>query len=205
MNKVFVTSDTHFLHKNMLKINPETRPWGSVEEMTEQLIERWNAVVGRTDTVYHLGDIAMGSKKKIPDILSRLNGRVHLILGNHDKMFAGFDQKGIMFLKPFGQEIITNGSLVSIQPYMEISHKGKFVVMSHYAMEVWNKKHYGSYMLFGHSHGSLWGRGRKMDVGIDACEMPSNGAPFLLDDVLRYLDTKEVDEGVDHYEECRGE
>ena len=187
---VYVTSDTHFCHRNILKYEPATRPWDSVDEMDEALIERWNAKVKRNDIIYHLGDLIMGHKKKVPEILSRLNGEIHLVLGNHDRMLAKFDQKGILNIKPLGQEMLINKMLSSIQTYTEVAHKGKNVMMSHYSMTVWNKMHYGSYMLFGHSHGNIKGVGKSMDVGIDACEIPSNGAPFLLDDVLDYLDTK---------------
>lgn len=79
---IFFTSDTHFNHSNILKYC--SRPWKTVEEMNEGLIKNWNEVVGHDDTVYHLGDFAMGNRKTIPEILSMLNGRIVLIRGNHD-------------------------------------------------------------------------------------------------------------------------
>lgn len=190
MNRVFVTSDTHFFHKNILRFNPETRPWETVEEMNQGLIDNWNQTVDKSDIVYHLGDIAMGSKKNIPDLLAQLNGKTHLILGNHDKMLAGFDQSGIMFIKPLGRQMLDTRQLASIQAYSEISHKGKTVILSHYPMRTWNKSNYGSYMLFGHVHGDMLGEGRSMDVGIDSSDMSSNGRPFLLDDVLAFLENR---------------
>jgi len=79
---IFFTSDTHFNHANILRYCP--RPWSTVEEMNEGLIQNWNSVVGQEDTVYHLGDFAMGDRSKVPEILSRLNGRIILVRGNHD-------------------------------------------------------------------------------------------------------------------------
>ena len=80
MAQVFITSDTHFGHANIIKY--AGRPFDSVEEMDEALVENWNSVVKQGDKVYHLGDVTMNSKSL--DILSRLNGRKVLIKGNHD-------------------------------------------------------------------------------------------------------------------------
>ena len=77
---VFVTSDTHFGHANIIKYC--NRPFDSVEEMDEALVQNWNSVVKAGDKVYHLGDVTMTSKAL--DIMSRLNGRKVLIRGNHD-------------------------------------------------------------------------------------------------------------------------
>lgn len=79
--KIWVVSDLHLCHQAILKY--ESRPWNTVEEMNEALIERWNSVVGPSDRVYLLGDIHFGSKKNI-ELVGRLNGRKVLIKGNHD-------------------------------------------------------------------------------------------------------------------------
>ena len=81
---VFFTSDTHFNHANIIKYC--TRPFSSVEEMNREIIARWNAVVGPEDTVYHLGDFAMGRPSEMPAIYHQLNGaRKILIRGSHDR------------------------------------------------------------------------------------------------------------------------
>lgn len=80
--EVYFTSDTHFGHKNV--IGYCSRPWKTVEEMDEALIENWNSVVKPHDCVYHLGDFAFAKRPRIKEIVAQLNGHKVLILGNHD-------------------------------------------------------------------------------------------------------------------------
>lgn len=79
---IWVTSDTHFNHANIIKYC--NRPFSSVEEMNETIIANWNKVVPWDDIVYHLGDFALGDKSLVPNIFRRLNGRINVIMGNHD-------------------------------------------------------------------------------------------------------------------------
>ena len=89
MAKIFVISDTHFCHENILKFTQHTgkmlRNFHDTTEMDECMIRRWNEVVQPEDKVYHLGDVYIGSQKRADNILRRLNGHKRLILGNHDK------------------------------------------------------------------------------------------------------------------------
>lgn len=84
LKNTWLTSDTHFFHENILKYC--NRPFGSVEEMNEALVKNWNSVVKPDDHVYHLGDFCFGNVEKWNWCLEpgRLNGHIHLILGNHD-------------------------------------------------------------------------------------------------------------------------
>lgn len=97
MSKTFFTSDLHLGHRNLLKFT-KPRPFNSIDEHDEAILENWNSVVKQEDTVYVLGDIAMN---KDPDelgkYLTRLNGHKHLILGNHDrsKIHAKYLNEGI--------------------------------------------------------------------------------------------------------------
>lgn len=83
MPDIYVISDTHFGHYNMVH-KFKTRPFDTVEGMDETLIENWNKTVKPGDKVYHLGDFAFGDKTKHPPLIKRLNGRKRLIVGNHD-------------------------------------------------------------------------------------------------------------------------
>lgn len=83
MRDIWVISDTHFNHSNIIKFC--NRPFDNVRHMDEAMVERWNSVVKPQDKIYHLGDVYMkASKGYIENILHRLNGHKRLVLGNHD-------------------------------------------------------------------------------------------------------------------------
>jgi calcineurin-like phosphoesterase family protein len=153
---IWFTSDTHFDHANILKYT--NRPWKSVEDMNEGLIATWNAVVQRGDVVYHLGDFAF---RRHAYFASRLNGHINLIEGSHDKM-SGKDKKAFTILGPM--------HTVSGDPD---------IIICHYAMRVWPRSHYGTWHLYGHSHGSLPPHGHSLDVGVD----PMGYVPVSLEKV----------------------
>lgn len=79
MGRVFVIADTHFGHAKMADL----RGFASIEEHDAALVERWNAVVTKRDTVWHLGDVLFG--KHSFAVLPRLLGIKKLVLGNHDQ------------------------------------------------------------------------------------------------------------------------
>jgi len=83
MGEIFFISDTHFNHKNIINLSRIRREkFNNIEEHDEALIENWNKVIRKRDTVWHLGDVLFG--KKTFEILTRLNGIKKLIKGNHD-------------------------------------------------------------------------------------------------------------------------
>lgn len=170
------TSDTHFGHKNIIKYS--NRPFETKEEMDFKMIENWNKRVGRADTVYHLGDFCFANEQEGQSILDRLNGKKHLIIGNHDK--AGTRLKG----------------WESISHYKEVSIDGQFIILCHYAMRVWNKSHHGSWMLYGHSHGSLPDdpNALSFDVGVDC----HNYQPINMDEIRRIM-KKKTWKPIDHH------
>jgi len=126
--------------------------------MDQVMIERWNEVVGRNDNVYHLGDFALAKKDRIREILSSLNGRIHLIRGNHDGEIKGDLIKEFVWVKDYHEVKILDDQIDTKIP----------IIMSHYPFETWNKSHWGSWALHGHCHNDLPDRGkRRIDVGVD--------------------------------------
>src|SRR5579859_2101998 len=89
--KIFVISDTHFNHKNILTFKDKDDRlfrgdrFVDVDAMNEFMIAKWNEKVRPQDKIYHLGDVYFGPADEADKILARLNGRKRLILGNHDK------------------------------------------------------------------------------------------------------------------------
>lgn len=81
-NNVWFTSDTHFSHANIMRFCG--RPFESAEQMNEVLIRNWNETVPPDGIVFHLGDFCYGGSAEWTDIISRLNGKIYLVLGNHD-------------------------------------------------------------------------------------------------------------------------
>lgn len=76
-------SDTHFFHDNIITYG--NRPFKSVDEMNQTLVDSWNSVVKPGDRVYHLGDVVMGgSHEDFAKLWAKLNGSKTLIVGNHD-------------------------------------------------------------------------------------------------------------------------
>ena len=86
--KVFIIADTHFSHKNIIKYC--NRPFSSVEEMNNVMLNNWNNTVGKNDLVIHLGDLYLGKKSEAREFLPKLNGRKILIMGNHDQWSEAF-------------------------------------------------------------------------------------------------------------------
>ena len=76
--RTWVTADTHFGHQLMAKL----RPWDTIEEHDEAIIDNWNSLVAPQDRVYVLGDLCM-SRRHVGTI-SRCNGKKVLVKGNHD-------------------------------------------------------------------------------------------------------------------------
>jgi len=143
---IFVTSDQHFDHKNIIKYSK--RPFAELGEMNQAIISRWNKTVSPTDTVYVLGDFCFG--KYPATYLNQLNGHLHLIKGNHDSKPTTRYEKW-----------------VDVSDYKEIKHEGVSFVLCHYPFETWRKSHHGAIHLHGHCHGNSREVVNRWDVGVD--------------------------------------
>lgn len=144
---IFFTADTHF--GDHRTINIWKRPFASVAEMDALLIDRWNAVVGPEDSVWHLGDVAR-RPSDVPALLARLHGTKHLLRGNNDP-----------------DATLTAQGWASIGDYAEMEVDGHRLVLCHYPFRSWNGQHKRALNLHGHSHGRLKPLLRQYDVGVD--------------------------------------
>lgn len=109
---IFFLGDTHFGHKNIINFSAATRPYSTIEEHNEALVEKWNAVVKPKDVVWLLGDVAFGRENL--RYVRYLNGTKHLVMGNHDT-YSIMDYIEVGFIKICGV-INYNGFLLSHVP-----------------------------------------------------------------------------------------
>lgn len=153
----FYIADTHFGHEAIL--GHCERPFSSVREMDEFMIDAWNSVVGQEDLVYHLGDFSFGSPEYAKHVFRQLNGRKVLVLGNHDCRRG--PQDPLPHIMALGWDQPPTESL-------EVKDEGCRVFLSHYAHRAWQGNHReNSWHFYGHSHGRLEHLGRSRDVGVD--------------------------------------
>lgn len=144
----YIISDNHWFHGNILKF--ENRAFGSTHEMDEYMIDQWNSVVSKNDLVYHLGDIAFTNNFVVlMKLLHRLNGKIYLMLGNHDH---SCQRKGL-FPKRFKwiDDKLFIGDVIT-EKKVNISGKYEKVSMCHYPMASWNAKFHGRKSFYGHVH-----------------------------------------------------
>lgn len=166
MSNTWFTADTHFGHANI--INYCNRPFASVEEMDEVMIERWNERVKPNDVVWHLGDFAFyKSYDKLKEIFDRLNGVKMLIVGNHD-------YSNTLELDWY-----------EFNPMQTVMFGKQSIVLCHYAMRVWHSSHRGALHLYGHSHGTLEADNQSLDVGVDCWDF----CPVNIDEIRERLKT----------------
>lgn len=159
---IYFTGDTHFGDPRVLRL--DRRPFPNMVEHDVALIRNWNETVRPEDEVWHLGDVVSAKAGSCDELLARLNGRKHLIVGNNDP------------------ETTTGSSgWESVQHYTELRLDGHHLILCHYAFRTWNQTGKKSINLHGHSHGRLKPLPRQFDVGVDA----RNLRPVALDDILR--------------------
>lgn len=185
---IYFTSDTHFWHKRILGYCK--RPWQSVEEMNDGLIERWNARVTQNDEVWFLGDYAFSGTSKALEIYDRLNGQKRLIKGNHDhnsaKKLPWLSVHDYLLIRPHIDYQKDDGE------WAKTPHP---IVLFHFPILSWDGMAHGSWHLHGHCHGSLADNGSlRMDVGVD----PNDWYPVSLQDIQARMALRTV-VPVDHH------
>ncbi|MCP4441640.1 MAG: phosphoesterase [Aureispira sp.] len=176
MKNIFFTADQHFGHKKILEY--ANRPFSTIDEMDEELIKRWNQKVSPEDEVYHLGDVGLCSSGKLRKILNRLNGKIYLIKGNHEKSAEACHTR-FEWVKDYHELVVEDP---------DAARGTQLLVLFHYAMRVWNAGHWGTYHLYGHSHGSLPDdpNSRSFDVGVDCHDY----APVSYEEVKAIMNKK---------------
>lgn len=183
---VYFISDFHFFHDNVIRF--DKRPFSNVHEMHNEIVKCWNETVTKNDIVIYLGDLSFAKKKdenNVLDIINKLNGEIHFVLGNHDRI----------------QDIKKTNRFSTIQDYLELKllhfdDESKVIetmfCCMHYPIYAWNKSHFGSILVHGHCHGNLhhgesasfYTNRRAIDVGC----MLNAYKPMSYKEVIKKLD-----------------
>ncbi len=143
------SSDFHYEHYRIVRF--DGRPWFNVDEMREDLIQRWNNKVTDNDDVYIIGDFCWGTAAAWRKIVPRLKGRKHLIPGNHEPKLP----KDVRDM------------FVEIVPYKELKDGGHKVILSHYPIIAYNHdSDPKTLMFYGHVHNTSEFRAFKKAVQV---------------------------------------
>lgn len=181
MQDLYFTSDVHFGHANIIKYS--NRPFASVDDMNEQLVDRWNKTVKKHDIVWSLGDFAFLPFERTKEILGRLNGQIHMVLGNHCQK-----------IQQNRKELVNLGLVKEVRDYKELSWDKQRMCLFHYPQRAWNGSHYGSWQLFGHVHGTMEPYGKSVDVGMDSAWVLGHTPyrPFSFEEIREFMRSREV-------------
>lgn len=202
---LYFTGDTHFGHENIIRFCE--RPYRSAEEMDADLIRRWQATVGDDDDVYHIGDFTLLDYRTFTEYARELTGQIHIVPGSHDTRWLHVWNERITWLdedtqatsvknvkSASGHQVLVYPPLVSMlkesyKDLMDEEEAPPTIVLCHYAMRTWDRSHYNSWHLYGHSHGELPSIGMSMDVGVDVWDYKPISLPQVAEkmQILRLL------------------
>ena len=190
--RYFFTADWHLWHKNVIALSG--RRFNNIEDHNHVIQVNINALLTPSDHLVVLGDVAFGPVARLSKWLDGLvTKNLHLVWGNHD----GTAEK-LVKQEPRRFQRVGDVLQFKVIPFVSPKKEPVHVFCSHYAHRVWNKSHYGSYHVYGHSHGTLPDdpKARSMDVGVDT----NNYCPWSLEDIIYKLDQKEC-KAVDHHKD----
>lgn len=187
----FFTADLHLGHARIIEFC--NRPFENTHRMNQALISNWNEVVSDNDEVWVLGDLAMGSIKHSLELVRKLNGRKHLVAGNHDRCWSGGGEKALKWYPKYAD---VGFKLILEEAHINVPGLG-MVMMSHfpYAGDSHPQDRYrefrptdnGEWLLHGHVHEKWKRKGRQINVGVDVWDF----RPVSVEQILA-LATEEV-------------
>lgn len=163
--ELFFTSDTHFFHQNIIKYC--SRPFDEVSEMNENFVSEWNSIVTPSDTIFHLGDVALGcDNDRFNGLFSRLNGNKILVVGNHDNSVVKKSQHWSFVAQNISLDVGGFG--------IQLNHRPNFDGFPDWDI-----------FLYGHVHGRNKPTKNTLDVGVDsAMEHLGSFRPWSLSDIV---------------------
>lgn len=194
---LWFTSDEHYDHRNVIKYC--ARPFTDVDAMREEMIRRHNARVAHEDDVWHLGDFSL-SESTVPLVLPRLNGRHHLVTGNHDGVHP-MRSKALKYLDLYKQ-----AGFVTIIEKMKIElpgvgevllchmpYTGDSGVVDRY--EKWRpRRGVEAVLLHGHVHEKWRVREGMVNVGVDVWDFSPVSVEQIVKAINEHSQERQYDE-----------
>ena len=188
MTDIWVTSDTHFGHKNIIKFC--NRPFDDPDAMNQYMINEWNKKVKPDDIVYHLGDVALGKIADTLPLVAQLNGRKSLVPGNHDRCFPTNKDYNTRWWDEYKQYF-------AIQPLFSnimLPKRNKLIVgLCHFPrsgdshaddrFDKYRPRTWDGPLIHGHVHDQWVIKGDQFNAGVDVNEFE----PVMLDNALDIL------------------
>jgi calcineurin-like phosphoesterase family protein len=188
LNNIFVTADQHLGHENIIKFCD--RPFVTIEEMDQVLIDNWNKVVGKDDIIYHLADFTLGDFTIARRYFAQLNGKIQVLANHwhHDKRWLPKNYFGPLFLEYPDCPDIGHVNILPPMVVLEIEEMGDegralAVTLCHYPLACWDRKHYGAWHLYGHTHKPDDSDEFRLNIGVDCM----NYHPISLGNVLTLM------------------
>ena len=174
----FFTADLHLGHSEIIGFS--NRPFESVSDMNRALISNWNSRVSNEDHVYIIGDLfysgrdAKGHKEAI-ELVSKLNGILHLVAGNHDMPYLKNTDYHYLF--------------ADVDHLRYLKHEGKDIFLCHYPLAEWSGFFRGSWHIYGHIHNQknaafmhMRTLEHALNAGVDIC----NYMPVTFEELVMY-------------------
>lgn len=157
---IWLSGDHHFGHENILRFCG--RPFDTIYEHDEELIRRWNDVVAKDDEVYYEGDLSLGVYQEVSQVIARLNGNIYFMSYqfHHDRRWMEDIWRGKLTFSASAPVAIEAGIVM-------LKSADTDVVLCHFPIAEWPRKHYGAVHAHAHSHGNYHGEGALVDVGVD--------------------------------------
>ena len=211
--KLFITSDTHYNHKNICRGVSEwrtadgkvplnhTRDFPNLSKMNDTIVNNINSMVRQDDILFHLGDWSFGGFDSIKEFRDRIVCKnIYLAYGNHDHHIQN-NKNGIqgIFTKTFQYEVVR----ITYPTVKTLSGWDHDFVIDHYPVCSWHDMNKGRFHLFGHVHlppHQKLMQGRSMDVGMDG----NNLMPYNITEIIKILKKRPIKNNVlpsDHHEQ----
>lgn len=173
----FYTSDPHWGHKRIIELCD--RPFKDVDHMNSALVDNINDTCTPEDTLWILGDIIMGSFLENIEILGRLNPRLMMVAGNHDRIHAAYRCSPVKKHEAMEQyqRFFDGIARAGVDQWVLGAQDDPVVRLNHFPYDGdshgedrykdLRPKDDGLPLVCGHVHGAWRQRGRQFNVGVD--------------------------------------